>query len=212
MKLKKASPLPPQFVPKLLSILLTVLVLGVVWTIIYHQIIGTMKEAPQTPSPETDTTSLRPHIAAPSLPGPAQPDVPHTTPPAEDTVPVRVRETPQQLTLPEEAHEHRGLELSCKVELKRLCADVQPGEGRLKRCYRERENQLPPSCQQQVEDQAALQRVAQQRITVLCAPDVQKLCANVKVGGGRIQQCLEDHYQDLSPDCYHAVEARLTMN
>jgi hypothetical protein len=114
--------------------------------------------------------------------------------------------------LPEEAHEHRGLDLSCKVELKRLCADVQPGNGRLKRCYRERENQLPPSCQQQVEEEAAIHRVAQQRITVLCAPDVQKFCANVKAGRGRVQQCLEDHYQDLSQDCYHAVEARITTN
>jgi hypothetical protein len=98
------------------------------------------------------------------------------------------------------------------VELKRLCADVQPGGGRLKRCYQERENQLPLPCQQQMEEQAALKRVAQQRVTVQCAADVRKLCALVKPGEGRIQQCLEAHYQDLSHDCYQALDERLTMN
>jgi hypothetical protein len=42
MKLRQASPPSPQFVPTLLSILLTILVLGIVWHIIYDQIIGTM--------------------------------------------------------------------------------------------------------------------------------------------------------------------------
>jgi len=34
-----------------------------------------------------------------------------------------------------------------------------------------------------------------------CAQDAKKLCADVKEGQGRIAQCLEDHWAQLSPVC-----------
>jgi hypothetical protein len=34
-----------------------------------------------------------------------------------------------------------------------------------------------------------------------CAADIEKFCANVPIGGGRIQKCLEEHEKDLSPGC-----------
>jgi hypothetical protein len=34
-----------------------------------------------------------------------------------------------------------------------------------------------------------------------CAPDVQKFCAGVKQGGGRIMACLREHHSDVSPGC-----------
>jgi len=34
-----------------------------------------------------------------------------------------------------------------------------------------------------------------------CASDVQKFCANVKQGGGRIVECLKEHQTELSPAC-----------
>ena len=139
------------------------------------------------------------------------PAAPLASVPPDENVPVRTIEPSHQLTLPEEAHEHRGLSLSCKMELKQLCSDVQPGEGRLKRCYRERESQLSLPCQQQVEEQAALKRVAQERVTVLCTADVRKFCADTKLGRGRLYQCLEDHYRELSQDCYQALD-QLTTN
>ena len=205
-----ASPPPPQskFIPTLLATLLSIVVLGVVWKIVYDQITTTYQDQTKAPNPASAVPD-----AAPLLPSiPALPKDPPAPSPRQERAPVHAIEPPQQLTLPEEAHEHRGLTISCKVELKRLCADVQPGGGRLKRCYQERENQLPLPCQQQVEEQAALKRAAQQRVTVQCAADVRKLCALVKPGEGRIQQCLEDHNQDLSHDCYQALDERLKMN
>ena len=209
-----ASSPPPQsqFIPTLLATLLTILVLGMVWKIVYNEITTTFQDYTKAPNPAPNPASAIPD-AAPLLPSiPALPEDAPARSPRQERAPVHAIEPPQQLTLPEEAHEHRGLTISCKVELKRLCADVQPGGGRLKRCYQERENQLPLPCQQQVEEQAALKRVAQQRVTVQCAADVRKLCALVKPGEGRIQQCLEDHNQDLSHDCYQALDARLTTN
>ena len=209
-----ASPPPPQsqFIPTLLATLLSIVVLGVVWKIVYDQITTTYQDQTKAPNPAPNPASAVPDAVPLPPPIPALPEDSPAPSPRQERTPVHAIEPSQQLTLPEEAHAHRGLTISCKVELKRLCADVQPGGGRLKRCYQERENQLPLPCQQQVEEQAALTRVAQQRVTVQCAADVRKLCALVKPGEGRIQQCLEYHYQDLSHDCYQALDERLTMN
>jgi Cysteine rich repeat len=42
---------------------------------------------------------------------------------------------------------------------------------------------------------------------VACAPDIQKLCAGVSPGGGRIVACLKQHQQEVSDGCKQAVLA-----
>jgi hypothetical protein len=45
-----------------------------------------------------------------------------------------------------------------------------------------------------------------------CAVDVQKHCANVPSGGGKIQACLKEHAADLSADCKkHLDELKKTI-
>ena len=34
-----------------------------------------------------------------------------------------------------------------------------------------------------------------------CASDIEKFCSDVPVGGGRIQACLKEHEEGLSPEC-----------
>ena len=157
--LMMASPAPPsQFVPTLLTLLLTVLVLGLIWHFIYGQLVTALREETQAPSPVLDQVATAPEVVAPPPPILTSPAASHASGPLDQNVPVQTIGPSHQLTLPEEAQEHGGLSLSCKVELKQLCADVQPGEGRLKRCYREREDQLSPPCLQQVEEHATLTR------------------------------------------------------
>lgn len=43
------------------------------------------------------------------------------------------------------------------------------------------------------------------RAKMACRPDVQRLCADVQPGGGRILACLKGHSADLSPDCSTAL-------
>ena len=40
-----------------------------------------------------------------------------------------------------------------------------------------------------------------------CGGDVQKFCANVKPGAGRVERCLEEHEAELSTTCHANVEA-----
>ena len=39
-----------------------------------------------------------------------------------------------------------------------------------------------------------------------CAPDIQKLCPDVKPGGGRIIQCLRSHATEVSDPCKTAMQ------
>lgn len=39
-----------------------------------------------------------------------------------------------------------------------------------------------------------------------CHEDVQRLCAGIQPGGGRIIACMRDHAGDLSPTCRDAID------
>jgi hypothetical protein len=41
-----------------------------------------------------------------------------------------------------------------------------------------------------------------------CRADVERLCAGVKPGGGRIRECFKAHRSEISPACRAALEER----
>jgi hypothetical protein len=86
---------------------------------------------------------------------------------------------------------------ACAAEIKRLCGEVQPGDGRLRGCVREHFAQLPEPCKQ-----ALLSSVA---VVKICKADVERTCANVEPGGGRIQACIKDHFREYSEPCREAL-------
>lgn len=34
-----------------------------------------------------------------------------------------------------------------------------------------------------------------------CRADIEKFCASVERGGGRVAECLQKHYEEISPEC-----------
>jgi hypothetical protein len=86
---------------------------------------------------------------------------------------------------------------ACAADLKQLCGEVKPGEGRLKACVREHFGQLSVSCQ------TAL--IANVTITKSCKVDAEQKCSGVQPGGGRIQACMKDHFTELSEDCKESL-------
>ncbi len=39
-----------------------------------------------------------------------------------------------------------------------------------------------------------------------CRSDAQQFCKGIQPGGGRIKDCLEDHYKEISDVCYNALK------
>ena len=44
-----------------------------------------------------------------------------------------------------------------------------------------------------------------------CAPDIQKYCAGVPQGEGKIAECLRSHKQELSPACQSGMAKTATL-
>ena len=82
---------------------------------------------------------------------------------------------------------------ACAADIKQLCPEVKPGEGRLKACVKEHFGQLAASCQT-----ALLSNVT---ITKICKADAQERCPDIQPGGGRIQACMKEHFTELAEPC-----------
>jgi hypothetical protein len=45
-----------------------------------------------------------------------------------------------------------------------------------------------------------------EKVRNACGADIQKLCAGVQQGGGRVLQCLREHQSDVSEGCQTAMK------
>ena len=86
---------------------------------------------------------------------------------------------------------------ACAGDVKQICAEVKPGEGRLKACIKEHFGQLSAPCQT-----ALLSNVT---ITKACKTDAFEKCPDIQPGGGRIQACMKDHFSELTDRCKDAL-------
>ena len=90
-----------------------------------------------------------------------------------------------------------GARQACAADIKQLCTEVKPGDGRLKACIKEHFGQLSTSCQ------TAL--ISNVTITKSCKADAEQKCSGIQPGGGRIQTCMKDHFTELTKDCKESL-------
>jgi phage host-nuclease inhibitor protein Gam len=95
----------------------------------------------------------------------------------------------------------------CLADAQKLCKEVQPGEGRIAACLKQHESELSAECKQK---QASF-RDQVEELTEACKDDVQKFCANVEPGAGRIARCLQQNADHLSPQCKAKGEKMLAQ-
>jgi hypothetical protein len=50
------------------------------------------------------------------------------------------------------------------------------------------------------------QQKTMQELRAACQTDIQKLCAGVQPGGGRIIACLKEHKEEVSDGCKQAIQ------
>ena len=97
----------------------------------------------------------------------------------------------------------------CKVELQKYCGNVTPGEGRILACLYAYGDKLSPKCEYALYDAAVqLERAvaALSYVANECDEDLDRYCANVAPGEGRLLDCLEKKEKQLTKRCKQALK------
>ena len=92
----------------------------------------------------------------------------------------------------------------CSADVKKFCAGIKHGEGRIMKCLKENKTQLSKECQ----DYFAQVKQKMQNMRKACKEDVKSLCKGVKPGEGRVIKCLADNYDKLSSSCKAEMPVR----
>src|SRR5512146_2917677 len=98
--------------------------------------------------------------------------------------------------------------VGCQTEISSFCKDVTPGEGRVLQCLSAHEDKLSSRCVYALADGSLqLQRLALalKYVASECKADVEKHCADIPVGDGRIADCLKKNKATLDPKCTQAM-------
>lgn len=97
----------------------------------------------------------------------------------------------------------------CETELNTYCKGVTPGEGRVLSCLYAYGDKLSGQCEFALYDAAAqLERfvAALSYVANECGDDIDKFCANVEMGEGRIVACLDAQGSKIQQRCDTALK------
>jgi len=88
-------------------------------------------------------------------------------------------------------------ETPCLADVKKFCADTPAVGGKVQACLKSHEKDLSTDCTKHLAD------IRQRWGTAyaVCSYDVERFCDDVQPGGGRIADCLQQHGDELSPEC-----------
>ena len=102
-----------------------------------------------------------------------------------------------------------SVEKGCKKELNTYCKKVTAGEGRLLACLYAYSDKLSGQCEYALYDAAVQLERAVAALTYVaneCENDLEKYCANVPAGEGRLLACLDKNEKKVSKRCKQAVK------
>ena len=97
----------------------------------------------------------------------------------------------------------------CEKELGSFCKEVTPGEGRVLACLYAFEDKLSSRCEYALYDASAQLQHAVATLSYganECKADLEKHCAKVEAGGGRLMECLKKNEKDLTARCKTAMK------
>ena len=86
---------------------------------------------------------------------------------------------------------------ACRSEIKQICGDLKPGDGKYRQCMEANHDKISPACRERMDhirDRAETAHKA-------CQADTRKFCAGIEPGGGRLHQCLMKNEAALSEEC-----------
>jgi hypothetical protein len=91
----------------------------------------------------------------------------------------------------------------CASDVRKHCAKVIPGGGRIIACLLKHEDQLQPKCKKHA---VKTRKGVENFFLGPCKKDREKFCPDVKAGGGRIVKCLSGHMSELKPRCRKRIK------
>jgi hypothetical protein len=98
---------------------------------------------------------------------------------------------------------------ACEPEIEAYCSQVTLGEGRLLACFYAHEDKISGTCQWALYEGAAQLEQFAAAITYLakeCMGDLEKYCAEVEFGEGRVGTCLLEHKAEVTDACRLAMD------
>jgi cysteine rich repeat protein len=94
-------------------------------------------------------------------------------------------------------------EIPCSEEIRTLCADVQPGGGRILQCLKDNAPKLSPACAQRADE---LREMVAGPMGV-CRDDWVRYCYHSRGSkDATMLQCLQANQANMSPDCQKAMQ------
>ena len=97
----------------------------------------------------------------------------------------------------------------CMVEIEKYCAQVTPGEGRVLACLYAHGDKLSAKCEFALYDAAVQLERAVASLTYVaneCDEDLDKYCASIEPGEGRLLECIEKNDKKVSKRCKQAIK------
>ena len=97
----------------------------------------------------------------------------------------------------------------CEKELIAYCQGVTPGDGRILACLYAHADKLSGQCEYALFDAAAQLERAVAALAYLvneCGDDLEKYCAGVPAGEGRLLDCLNQNEKKVSRRCKQALK------
>ena len=98
---------------------------------------------------------------------------------------------------------------ACEPEITAFCSQVTPGEGRLLACFYAHQDKLSGKCEYALFEAAAALEDFAAAVTYLaesCLDDMEKHCAQVELGEGRVATCLIERKAEVTDACRQAMD------
>ena len=93
---------------------------------------------------------------------------------------------------------------ACRSDVKKLCKDVKPGEGRKMECLQDHKRQVSDECKNNIKER----RQEKARHENACRRDRRKFCKDVKNSEGKGWNCLKSHKSELSEECRETLKKK----